>query len=61
MTLNNFLLVGFAICLCAFIFGRILKKRDKEWAAGWDSLTVGAFILGVFLFGLYCRINDIGQ
>tara|TARA_B110000908_G_scaffold71082_1_gene85744 strand:+ start:40 stop:216 length:177 start_codon:yes stop_codon:yes gene_type:complete len=58
MTLNEFLLVGFAICLCTVIFGSILEKKDEKNAL-WGRLVMSAILLGIFLLGLYFRLNDM--
>ena len=58
MTLNEFLLVGFAICLCTVIFGSILEKKDEKNAL-WGRLVMASYFLGIFLLYLYFSLNDM--
>tara|TARA_R110001632_G_scaffold224200_1_gene356454 strand:+ start:70 stop:255 length:186 start_codon:yes stop_codon:yes gene_type:complete len=56
MTLNEFLIVGFVICLCTVIFGTILEKKDKSNNL-WGRMVLIAIFLGLFLVVLYGRLN----
>lgn len=58
MTINEILIAGFVICLCMFIFGSILEKKDKSTNL-WGRMVWVSYILGLVLLNIYIRHNDL--